>query len=190
MPRWDEVAQQSAQANMAHQGAPGDPRSPFGVPAGRIPVENRVDPGADTLVKINKYGLPPQKGDRVFQLASEALGAFQALRLKALAAGFDKELFTLASAYRGQPQQNGLKATANQEHGPKASGKWTAKLSEHITGRTFDLNLGLPNDAVYAIWGDFEGLPSYEWLKANAPDFGLNPYSTEPWHWTYNVKDQ
>jgi LAS superfamily LD-carboxypeptidase LdcB len=59
-------------------------------------------------------------------------------------------------------------------------------VSEHITGRTFDMNLGIKNSSANAKSKAFEKLPAYQWLKKTAPSFGLSPYAQEPWHWSYN----
>jgi hypothetical protein len=162
----------------------GSPHGWFGDPAGRIPESDRSPPPQAYLVPVNKYGEPPRPRDRVFFLHQDALKSLQALREVARESGFDREIFSLRSAFRDQGQQNHLYKNAAHP------GRGTAKLSEHITGRAFDLFLGLPNDLDLADTGAFDALESYQWLKNNAGLFGLNPYSAEPWHWSYNVIDE
>lgn len=157
--------------------------------AGRIPVSARTDPGPTSLVKCNSRGEPPSGNDRIFLLTQETLDAFRGLRARALTAGFRKELFVLTSAYRSAARQAVLAAEAVNKYGAKEAGTWVAQgRSEHITGRAFDLFLGIDNTGANAKAGKFNGLASYIWLKANAGDFGLNAYAAEPWHWSYNVK--
>jgi LAS superfamily LD-carboxypeptidase LdcB len=160
----------------------------FRTPAGRIPLNERCDPDPAELVSINKYGDSVASGQRVFQLTKTALDAFRALRTAACAAGFDRELFTLTSAYRSSLRQAQLAAAARLQYGAGAS-KWVAQTrSEHITGRAFDLNLGLDNTSTNAKSQLFSHTKAFQWLKANAANYGLNPYYEEPWHWSYNVK--
>jgi len=160
----------------------------FGKPAGRIRLDERVDPNPAKLVSINKYGDPVSPGQRLFQLTQEALDAFRALRTAALAAGFNKELFTLTSAYRSSVRQAQLAAAARAQYGAGA-GKWVAQTrSEHITGRAFDLNLGIDNTSSNAKAQLFAHTSAFQWLRTNAASYGLNPYYEEPWHWSYNVK--
>jgi hypothetical protein len=185
----DPGTQAAAMASDSHLREIGAPMSGF-APAGRIPLVDRTDAGAANLEGVNMYGMPPGKGERVFHLESETLDAFLILRSMAAAAGFDYELFTLTSAYRSQTRQNEIKGPADKEYGAKESRKWVAKLSEHITGRTFDISLGPNNKVVNIKNGDFMGLDAFEWLTATAPELGLNPYDAEPWHWSYNVIDE
>ena len=161
----------------------------FGRPAGRIPVPERSDPGADTLTGVNRYGEDAARGERVFRLTAEALAAFQALRAAALEAGHDRELFTLTSAYRSAGRQAELAQAARERYGSaEAAAKWVAQgVSEHVTGRAFDLNLGIGNSSENAKDGAFEHLESYIWMRDHAAEYGLNAYSAEPWHWSYNV---
>jgi len=95
-------------------------------------------------------------------------------------------MFTLESAYRPQKRQNGLAAESRGKHGANAR-TWVAEKSEHITGRAFDLNLGIKNSSENAEAGAFNGLASYQWLQANAWRYGLNPYTQEPWHWSFTA---
>jgi len=156
----------------------------FGRPNGRIPIQDRRPPSPNNLVAVNKYGEPPGRRERVFMLHKDAAAAVRALRQRAADAGFNRELFTLKSAFRNQARQNELYRNAQNP------GRGTAKLSEHITGRTMDFNLGIPNSLKAADEGRFDALKSYQWLRDNAADFGLNPYVAEPWHWSYNVVDE
>lgn len=139
-------------------------------------------------MKINSRGEVPTSGERVFQLTQEAMDAFRGLRKRALAAGFRKELFVLTSAYRSAARQAALAADAVTKYGNKEAATWVAQgRSEHITGRAFDLYLGIDNTGENAKAGKFNGLSTFIWLKANASDFGLNAYSVEPWHWSHNM---
>jgi LAS superfamily LD-carboxypeptidase LdcB len=159
----------------------------YGKPAGRIPIAERTDPGVASLVAVNRYGDALRPGDRVFHLRADALAAFQGLRAKALTFGHGRELFTLTSAYRSAGRQAKIAADARLKHG-KDAGTWVAQnRSEHITGRAFDLNLGLDNSSENAQSKAFNALPAYQWLRSNAADFGLNSYDAEPWHWSYNI---
>ena len=174
---------------------PGDrpaPGSTLGPPrpAGRIPIKDRIDPGPGALVSVNERGEPPVGKERVFQLTQPTLDAFRALRARALAAGVRADLFVLTSAYRSAVYQAQLAADAVTKYGTREQAStWVAQgRSEHITGRAIDLNLGLANTSENAKAGNFNGMPAYIWLKDNAADFGFNPYSDEPWHWSYNVK--
>jgi hypothetical protein len=167
------------------------PAYPYGVPGGRIPLAGRIDPGARRLIGVDRYGDDP-KGERVFQLTAGALAAFRGLRSAAIAAGFGGELFTLTSAYRSSKRQATLAEAARLKYGSaRAASRWVAQgVSEHITGRAFDLNLGIANNSANAHSGAFEKLPAYQWLKQNAPYFGLTPYAAEPWHWSHNPVDR
>jgi LAS superfamily LD-carboxypeptidase LdcB len=159
----------------------------FGKPAGRIPIEDRVDPGQSTLVAINRYGETASGTQRVFYLTPDALAAFRGLRARALAEGFNAELFSLTSAYRSAVRQAQLAAVARAQYGSGAS-KWVAQTrSEHVTGRAFDLDLGIENSSANAKSRAFSSRAAFRWLIGNAADFGLNPYPEEPWHWSYNV---
>jgi LAS superfamily LD-carboxypeptidase LdcB len=94
----------------------------------------------------------------------------------------------LTSAYRSAARQAALAADAVTKYGNKEAATWVAQgRSEHITGRAFDLYLGIDNTGENAKAGKFNGLSAFIWLKANAADFGLNAYNIEPWHWSYNV---
>jgi hypothetical protein len=167
--------------------APPASKTKFGKPAGRIPVDQRVDPGLAALLPINKYGEAPSKGKRVFHLTAATLSAFRALRTQAAADGIDREMLTLTSAYRSADRQAELAKQARNQYGAGA-GKWVAQdRSEHITGCAFDVNLGIENSSANARAGNFASIPAYRWLVANAGDFGLNAYAAEPWHWSYNV---
>lgn len=159
----------------------------FGEPAGRIPVAERIAPDSADLVRMNKYGEAPTRGQRIFELQRDAAQAFRTLRTAAGEAGFNKELFTLTSAYRDQSRQDSLAKNADSKHGAEAR-TWTAKRSEHLTGRAIDLNLGIGNSSENALSGAFNSLPAFQWLQKNASSFGLNPYPVEPWHWSYNVR--
>jgi len=162
----------------------------FGKPAGRIPVKDRGKaPPESEMVTMNKYGDTPEKGQRKFKLHKDAARSFKALRAAAKESGFDKEKFTLTSAFRDPKKQKRLFKAAIKKHGSeKEARKWVAKTSEHGTGMTFDLNLGIQNSSENAKSGAFSKLKEYKWLKDNSANFGLNPYSREPWHWTYNVE--
>ncbi len=157
-------------------------------PAGRIPVPHRTDPGVGSMTAVNAKGESAVGRERVFYLMPEALAAFRGLRTRAMSAGFSQDLFVLTSAYRSATRQTELAAQARAQYGNKEAGTWVAQdKSEHITGRAFDLNLGIENTGANAKCGAFEALESYRWLRRNAADFGLNAYSAEPWHWSYNV---
>jgi hypothetical protein len=170
----------------------------FGVPAGRIPVADRVDPGVESLEAIDVYGNPylTRAQGRLFRLEPRTAASFRALRAAAMAAGFDSELFTLTSDYRSSHKQAGLSARARQQYGSREAARiFVAERSEHITGRAMDLNLGISNSGSNALARRFDGLPQYQWLKENAARFGLNPYAYrdethpgEPWHWSYNTR--
>jgi hypothetical protein len=163
------------------------PAYPYGIPGGRIPVKDRFDPGPGALVSVNRFGQDAAPQERVFQLTADALAAFRGLRSAAMAAGFDKELFTLTSAHRSADRQAQLAKAARQKYGKAAAGRWVAQnKSEHITGRAFDLNLGIANSSENARSKAFDDQLPYRWLKQNAQFFGLSPYSAEPWHWSYN----
>lgn len=163
------------------------PAYPYGIPGGRIPVKERLDPGAGALVNVNRFGQDAASEERVFQLTPDALAAFRGLRSAAVAAGFDKELFTLTSAYRSADRQGQLAKAARRKYGKAAAGRWVAQgKSEHITGRAFDLHLGIANSSENARSKAFDDQAAYKWLKQNAQFFGLSPYSAEPWHWSYN----
>jgi RHS repeat-associated protein len=158
-------------------------------PAGRIPVQQRIDPGRAKLIPVNRYGETPRRGEWIFYLTSNALDAFRALREAAAAAGFGRETFTLKDAYRSQERQERKAAWAREQYGEKEASKWVAQgRSEHITGQAVDLNLGMTNSSENARSGALENLPQYQWLRENAPNFGFNPYTREPWHWSYNVE--
>jgi hypothetical protein len=170
----------------------------FGIPAGRIPLADRVDPGIEALERMDKYGAPylSKTQGRLFRLEPRAAASFRALRAAAMDAGFDSELFTLTSDYRSSHKQAGLSARANQQYGSREAARiFVAEKSEHITGRAMDLHLGISNSGANALARKFDGLPQYQWLKANAAKFGLNPYAYtnethpgEPWHWSYNIR--
>jgi LAS superfamily LD-carboxypeptidase LdcB len=142
---------------------PPGPAGTFGEPAGRIPLDERLDPGQAMLENVDRYGEPhlSKEQGEIHQLTRRAAESLRALRAAA-----------------------------------KAAGTWVAQdRSEHITGRTFDLRLGLKNSSENAKARAFDNLPQYKWLKANAHQFGLNPYpyldakhAGEPWHWSFNAK--
>lgn len=175
----------------------------FGQPAGRIPINERIDPGVDTLERLDRYGQPyrtareTEEQGRIFRLEERTARSFRALRAAAALAGFTKELFTLTSDYRSSKKQAIRAAAAREKYGDaKKAGVFVAQgRSEHITGRAFDLNLGIANSGENAKARAFDRLPAYQWLKENAPRFGLNPYPYtdaehpgEPWHWSYNTR--
>lgn len=170
----------------------------FGVPVGRIPLAERVDPGVDTLERIDKYGDPylGTAQGRLFRLERRTAESFRALRAAAAAAGFNRDLFTLTSDYRSSHKQAGLSARARHQYGSRAGARiFVAERSEHITGRAMDLHLGISNSGANALARRFDNLPQYQWLQRNAAQFGLNPYPYtsathpgEPWHWSYNAQ--
>ena len=167
-------------------------------PAGRIPLADRVDPGIDTLEKVDQNGEPylDEAQGRLFRLEPRTAESFRALRAAAMAKGFEPELFTLTSAYRSSKKQAGLSARARGMYGSRESAKvFVAEKSEHITGRALDLNLGISNSGANALARRFDDLAAYQWLKENAAQFGFNPYAYsdgthpgEPWHWSYNTR--
>ncbi len=152
-----------------------------GQPAGRIPLAERVDPGRENLIAVDRYGEAYGGRGRAYYVDPDALAAYRDLRSDAAAAGFGRNDFTIESAYRSQGRQDVLFAEAAHP------GSGTALLSEHITGRALDLNLGLPLDLDLAREGAFNNLATYQWLRANEGSYGFNPYSAEPWHISYNV---
>jgi LAS superfamily LD-carboxypeptidase LdcB len=172
---------------------------PVGVVAGRIPYEQRIDPGIETLEKIDKYAMPyllAAQG-RIFRLELRTAQSLRSLRTAALAAGFDSELFTLTSDYRSSDKQARLASEARKSYGGRQqAGVFVAQgRSEHITGRAMDLHLGISNSGANALARKFDALPQYLWLKQNAARFGLNPYPYadakhpgEPWHWSFNIR--
>jgi len=164
--------------------------SPYGKPAGRIPTAEMIDPGSSGLVSVNKYGDAPSPREKnVRQLTPETLAAFRALRAAAAAAGFSPELFTLASDYRSQKEQDRLFARALEKYkSEEKARKWVAKHSEHVTGRAIDFNLGIENSSENAKSDAFARLPAWQWLSVIAPYFGFNPYAGEQWHFSYNVQ--
>jgi hypothetical protein len=167
-------------------------------PAGRIPLADRVDPGIDTLEKIDQNGEPHvrQSQGRPFYLEAQTAESFRALRAAAMEKGFAPELFTLTSAYRSSSKQAGLSTRARGMYGSREKAKvFVAERSEHITGRAMDLNLGISNSGANALARRFDDLAEYKWLKENAARFGFNPYGYsdethpgEPWHWSYNTR--
>jgi len=169
--------------------------------AGRIPVKDRIPPSEEDLVKVDEYGeeITPsrklKKGERVYRLLRPALNAYRQLRAAAQQAGFSKETFALTSDFRPQKKQDKLKAQSLTRYGDASeSRKWTASLSEHITGMAFDLQVhpGIKNDS--ALIDVLKATPEYKWLHENAPRFGLNEFLPvgnvpgEPWHFSYNVE--
>ena len=85
------------------------PAYPYGVTEGRISLADRVDPGREALAGVNLYGQSPQQGQQVFYLTPDALATFRGLRSATMGAGFNRNLFTLASAYRPQSRQDSLR---------------------------------------------------------------------------------
>ncbi len=156
----------------------------YGLPGGRIPIDERIDPGPAGLIEVNRYGLAPEGRQRRFRLTPATVAAFLALRASAKTAGFDEELFTIASAYRSAGRQRHLAARARVRRGSSA-GRWVAQnASEHVTGRTIDFDLGMENAAENV--ERMRRTDAWQWLKDNAPLFGFSPYEVEPWHWSYN----
>lgn len=89
-------------------------------------------------------------------------------RLEAMFAANPK--LRLNSGYRSPAHQQRLWNEAVKKYGsPEAARKWVAPpgKSNHNKGLAADIG---PSS-------------EYDWLKRNAPKFGLDPYAPEPWHW-------
>ena len=193
---FDDTLDRGTSALMRHRGP-----AHFAEPAGRIPVSERVDPGRDSLERVDKFGMPhrSQQQGRVFYLTTAAAASLRALREAAAEAGLDTTtLLTLTSAHRSAGRQATLAAEARERYGSEERARvFVAQgRSEHLTGCAMDLNLGIRNSGANATERNFDDLPVYEWLRANAHRFGLNPYPYtnhqhpgEPWHWSYNVRE-
>ena len=158
----------------------------YGLPGPRIPEELRADPGNAGLIEVNRYGLTPEGEEERHKLTPATVAAFLALRAAAAVAGFDRDLFTIESAYRSASRQRRNAARARVRYGSEAAARrWVAQgVSEHITGRTIDFNLGMRNDSTNV--GRMRRTRAWQWLRDNAPRYGFAPYGDEPWHWSYN----
>lgn len=131
---------------------------------------------------------------RVFELATPAARAWQAMKAAAAADGV---LLTMESAFRSVARQAeilGAKLAAGQTLDEAL--RWVAPpgCSEHHTGRAIDIGTpGCP-----ALEEDFESTPAFAWLQQHAARFGFslsfprgNPfgYGYEPWHWCWQPRD-
>lgn len=145
----------------------------WGLSGGRI-VDKR-DPKPDELTKVD--------GKQVHQDCALALNA---MRDAAYRDGIRLPLLGLQSGYRSSQQQTKLFAAALVKYGSKAKArKWVAPPGEsaHESGCAFDLYLGEKMGTKPDQIRRLEATKAYQWLKVNAPKFGLAPYKAEPWHW-------
>ncbi|MCG8555394.1 MAG: D-alanyl-D-alanine carboxypeptidase family protein, partial [Proteobacteria bacterium] len=161
-------------------------------PAGRLTDFGEPDPSQ--LVTVDRFANPAGEntGGRRFQLTADTATALRSMREAAAADGLNvSRSLTLTSAYRSVARQTQLWNDALIDHNGNAAAarRFVAPpgSTEHHTGRAVDLvldpSIGPTNrQNVPAL----RNTPAYRWLQNNAGGFGFNPYSSEPWHWSYN----
>ena len=127
-------------------------------------------------------------GKNDFRLERSTAADFEALRARAVKGGLSPFAFAIRSAYRPAPEQNPLAGAVIRAFGEKELTHWIASKSEHITGRSIDLDLGIPSTITNAETHGYDHLAVYKWLRAHAREFGFNQaFPGEPWHITHNL---
>lgn len=131
-----------------------------------------------TLVPVDRSGDP----GAAFFLTPQTAEAFRVLRDTGLSLG---HRIRITSGYRSPEHQSRLFANAVLRYGSeKVARQWVAKFSEHASGQTVDIDMGVPISSKHV--DRFRILPAWLWLSAAAPELGWTPYDAEPWHWTFN----
>jgi D-alanyl-D-alanine carboxypeptidase len=127
-------------------------------------------------------------GKNDYRLEPSTAADFEALRARAVKDGLSPFAFAIRSAYRPAPEQNPLAGEVIRAFGEKELTHWIASKSEHITGRSIDLDLGIPSTITNAETHGYDHLTVYKWLRVHAREFGFNQaFPGEPWHITHNL---
>jgi hypothetical protein len=88
--------------------------------------------------------------------------------------GLPAGAITIRSGYRPGPAKHPLAGAVVRTFGADELARWIAGRSEHLTGKSVDLQIG--------------GQPAHQWLRQHAREFGFNQaFPGEPWHFTHNL---
>jgi hypothetical protein len=149
---------------------------------GLIPVDQRsIEPHPSDIEAVR--GVNGSSRELAFP-TSQIVSEIQDL---AAAEGFESPLFDVFSGYRSIARQEQLWQRKLAEVGGNVSEarKWVAPpgRSAHHTGHAFDLNLGGPTKSSASNIAHIQAHPAFEFMQRIAPEYGLENYSAEPWHW-------
>ncbi|MBV9209364.1 MAG: M15 family metallopeptidase [Acidobacteria bacterium] len=113
--------------------------------------------------------------DQTEQVTADSLDHYLALAQAAKAAGI---ALAIESGFRSFPHQKFL-FDGFIHHRPGFNRAAVPGRSNHQHGQAFDLNTG-----------GFDGDPTYNWLKRNAPALGfIRTVSKEHWHWEFRPNE-
>jgi D-alanyl-D-alanine carboxypeptidase len=149
------------------------------LPACRIVLLWLLSPPADAAPPE-----APREAEPEFRLEAATSRDLSTLLDQARRDGIDREAIKLKAAYRPAPEKHPLAPAVVKQWGRAELPHWIASVSEHITAKSVDLDLGLPLTIAGA--GAFKDLSAYRWLRKNARRFGFNQaFPSEPWHFTH-----
>ena len=141
------------------------------------------------LAALAVLGATAPSGDEPdLQLETKTAEDFRAMLALARREGLGEKAIAIFAGYRPKPARHPLAASVIARWGERELAKWLAATSEHITGRSLDLNLGVPLTLDAA--GRYNDVPAFRWLRKNARRFGFNQaFPGEPWHFTHYLPE-
>ena len=126
--------------------------------------------------------------DDQVSLQREAGADVTALMARVRRDGLPEGAILIRSGYRPAADKNPLAAGVIRAFGRPELERWIAAHSEHVTGKSVDLDLGVAPTIANAQAGAFAKLPAYRWLRQHAREFGFNQaFPGEPWHFTHHL---
>tara|TARA_Y100000034_G_scaffold134397_3_gene202714 strand:+ start:1703 stop:2554 length:852 start_codon:yes stop_codon:yes gene_type:complete len=148
-------------------------------------IEKRDDPRmAATVEEHNLVRLRGFRGRRVY-VHQELYPMYISMMEKARADGIEGNLLTITGGFRSLERQATLFQHALEKYGSEREArKWVGRPqvgAPHSTGKAIDMYLGYPMKSEYV--DEMRETEAYQWLDANARDFGFVNYINEPWHW-------
>ena len=134
-------------------------------------AEHRLEERNGRLDRSELQGITGGWDGRDFALIAPAAEAYEDMRAAAAADGVELRVI---DAYRSWESQ----AAAYEDYlaGRKNANVLPPGTSEHGKGMAIDFTNGAVLD---------EGDPEWEWLQANARNYGYYPIPNEAWHWDF-----
>src|SRR5215212_2414213 len=124
--------------------------------------------------------------DTAFDLERKTAADLDALLARARKDGFSREAISIRPGHRPAAEKHSLASEVIRAFGAEELTRWIGARSEHITGKSVDLDLGVAPTIGNAQAGAFANLPAYRWLRLHAREFGFNQaFPGEPWHFTH-----
>jgi hypothetical protein len=122
------------------------------------------------------------------RLEPETAADLRAMFARARKEGIPREALAVRAAYRPRPPKTAPADAITTVFGRAGAVPWRAAASEHITGKSVDIELGPALTIANAEAKAFDKLPAYRWLLAHAHEFGFNhAFPGEPWHFTHHL---